>query len=66
MHGAIGVQALLVWCVGTVAGVMLNLQVRHLGQIYPDVSGGTPNYTTRLMGFYSTNERDYFNGFDSG
>lgn len=52
MHGALGIQALSVWIISTIAGVMLNLQVRHLGQIYPDVSGGTPNYTTRLLKAY--------------
>jgi signal transduction histidine kinase len=52
MHGALGAQALLVWFVGTLAGVMLNLQVRHLGQIYPNIVGGTPNYTTLLLKAY--------------
>jgi signal transduction histidine kinase len=52
MHLALGSQAILVWLVATVAGVMLNLQVKHLGSIYPDVAGGTPNYTTRLWQRY--------------
>jgi signal transduction histidine kinase len=52
MHGAIGAQAMLIWAVGTVAGVMLNLQVKHLGQLYPDVAGGTPSYLTRLLQNY--------------
>jgi len=52
IHRALGPQALMVWLVGTVGGVMLNLQVRHLGQIYPNLSGGTPNYVTQLLKNY--------------
>jgi hypothetical protein len=28
---------------------LLNLQVKQLGKFFPDVAGGTPNYTTRLL-----------------
>jgi hypothetical protein len=49
MHVALGSYAMLVWLVGAIAGIMLNLQVRRLGQHFPDVSGGTPNYITRLL-----------------
>lgn len=49
MHAALGPQAIWVWLPGTIVGMMLNLQVKRLGSYFPDVSGGTPNYTTRLL-----------------
>ncbi len=49
MHVELGPQAIWVWLPGVIIGVMLNLQVKHLGTQWPDVSGGTPNYTTRLL-----------------
>nr|WP_290227319.1 ATP-binding protein [Trichocoleus desertorum] len=52
MHLALGPQALWVWIPTALVGVMLNLQVKHLGTRWPDVSGGTPNYTTRLLKHY--------------
>jgi PAS domain S-box-containing protein len=45
----IGPEALWVWIPAAIAGVMLNLQVRRLGMRWPDLSGGTPNYTTKLL-----------------
>ncbi|HEY9751149.1 MAG TPA: ATP-binding protein [Allocoleopsis sp.] len=52
MHLEMGPQAIWVWVPTAIVGVMLNLQVRHLGTQWPDVSGGTPNYTTRLLKHY--------------
>lgn len=49
MHAALGQQAIWVWIPGTIVGVLLNLQVKQLGKYFPDVAGGTPNYTTRLL-----------------
>ena len=49
MHAALGSQAIWVWLPGTIVGVLLNLQVKRLGTHFPDVAGGTPNYTTRLL-----------------
>ena len=49
MHAALGAQAIWVWLPATVVGMLLNLQVKHLGHYYPDVSGGTPSYITRLL-----------------
>ena len=49
MHQALGTQALWVWLPGTLIGILLNLQVKQLGTYFPDVVGGTPNYTTRLL-----------------
>ncbi len=49
MHAALGSQAIWVWLPGTIVGMLLNLQVKRLGTYFPDVAGGTPNYTTRLL-----------------
>ncbi|MBD2075360.1 amino acid permease [Phormidium sp. FACHB-592] len=49
MHAALGSQAIWVWLPGTIVGILLNLQVKRLGMHFPDVAGGTPNYTTRLL-----------------
>ena len=49
MHAALGPQAIWVWFPGTIVGILLNLQVKRLGTYFPDVAGGTPNYTTRLL-----------------
>jgi hypothetical protein len=49
MHAALGPQAFWVWLPGTIVGILLNLQVKHLGTYFSGVSGGTPNYTTRLL-----------------
>ncbi len=45
----LGMQALFVWIPATIIGVMLCFQVQALGRQWPDVSGGTPNYTSRLL-----------------
>ncbi len=49
MHAALGAQALWVWLPATGVGMLLNLQVRHLGRHFPDITGGTPSYITRLL-----------------
>ncbi len=49
MHAALGSQAIWVWVPGTIVGILLNLQVKRLGTHFPNVAGGTPNYTTRLL-----------------
>ncbi|MEJ6483333.1 amino acid permease [Nostoc punctiforme UO1] len=49
IHAALGPKAILVWFVGTIVSFLLNLQVQSLGRHWPDVAGGTPNYTTRLL-----------------
>jgi PAS domain S-box-containing protein len=49
MHVDLKTQAIWVWLPGAIVGVLLNLQVRHLGTRWQDMSGGTPNYTTRLL-----------------
>jgi PAS domain S-box-containing protein len=49
MHLELGHQALWVWVPAAVVGILLNLQVQQLGLHWQDISGGTPNYTTRLL-----------------
>ena len=52
IHAALGPKAVLVWLFGTIISFLLNLQVQSLGRHWPDVAGGTPNYTTRLLKKY--------------
>ncbi len=49
MHLALGDLALWVWVPCAIVGMLLNFQVKRLGEQWPDVAGGTPNYTTRLL-----------------
>lgn len=49
MNADLGSQAIFVWGLATIGGVLLNLQVKHLGMRWPQRSGGTPNYTTELL-----------------
>ncbi|MEG4023985.1 ATP-binding protein [Microcoleus sp. S13C4] len=52
MHVALGPNAIFVWLPAVLVGVMLNLQVKRLGEQWPEMSGGTPNYITRLLSNY--------------
>jgi signal transduction histidine kinase len=52
MQAEIGSASLLVWIPGAIVGILFNLQVQSLGEKYPNVSGGTPNYITRLLHRY--------------
>ncbi|MCT7982487.1 ATP-binding protein [Laspinema sp. A4] len=52
MNAALGVQAIFVWIPAAIMGILLNLQVQHLGRRWPDMSGGTPNYAARLLAKY--------------
>lgn len=52
IHVALGPQALLVWFPATIVSILLNLQVYRLGTHYPNLAGGTPNYTTKLWQKY--------------
>ncbi len=45
----LGTKAMFVWVPVTIIGVMLTLQVEALGRHWQDVSGGTANYTSRLL-----------------
>ena len=48
-HAELGRQAIWVWIPGAILGAIVNFQVRRLGQQYPNVAGGTPNYLTHLL-----------------
>ena len=52
VQAEIGTASLWIWIPGVIVGMIINLQVRKLGEKYPEVSGGTPNYTTRLLHRY--------------
>ena len=52
MYVNLGPNAIFVWLPAVVLGVMLNLQVKRLGEHWPEMSGGTPNYITRLLRNY--------------
>ncbi len=52
MHAELGTKAILVWLPASIVGFLLNLQVKKLGTYWQDVSGGTPNYTSRLLQHY--------------
>ncbi|MBW4519248.1 MAG: amino acid permease [Scytolyngbya sp. HA4215-MV1] len=52
MHAALGTQAIFVWVPGAIVGILLNLQVKRLGQHWQTIAGGTPNYTARLLESY--------------
>lgn len=49
VHAELGRQAMWVWIPGALLGILINVQVRQLGQQLPDVAGGTPNYLTHLL-----------------
>ncbi|MEG5059024.1 amino acid permease [Microcoleus sp. A2-C5] len=52
IQAAIGPSAIFVWLPGILVGMMLNLQVKRIGEHFPDMAGGTPNYTTKLLKNY--------------
>ncbi|MBW4565159.1 MAG: amino acid permease [Mojavia pulchra JT2-VF2] len=52
VHAALGTQAVFVWVPAVIVGMLLNYQMKHLGRSLLDVSGGTPNYATRLWQRY--------------
>ncbi|WP_062289731.1 EAL domain-containing protein [Nostoc piscinale] len=52
IHAALGSKAIFVWLFGTIVSCILNLQIQSLGKHWLDVTGGTPNYTARLLKNY--------------
>jgi len=52
IHAALGPQAIFVWIPATIVGMLLNFQMQSLGRKWPEMAGGTPNYTTRLLNNY--------------
>ncbi|MEP0857992.1 ATP-binding protein [Trichocoleus sp. DQ-U1] len=53
IHAALGSSAIFVWLPAVIVGMLLNLQVKRLGEHWPEMSGGTPNYTSKLLRNYS-------------
>ncbi|NJO09973.1 MAG: amino acid permease [Leptolyngbyaceae cyanobacterium SL_1_1] len=49
MQLELGWQALWVWLPGAVVGILINLQVQRLGEVWSDLAGGTPSYIGRLL-----------------
>ncbi|MGL5508137.1 MAG: ATP-binding protein [Microcoleaceae cyanobacterium] len=49
MLSDLGAGMMYVWLPTAIIGIILNLQVRKLGQAYPHITGGTPNYAARLL-----------------
>ena len=49
IHAGLGQKALWIWIPGVLVSVLLNLQVRSLGERWQDMAGGTPNYAARLL-----------------
>ncbi len=52
IHAALKTSAIWVWLPAVVFGMVLNYQVKRLGQAFSTVAGGTPNYTTHLLKRY--------------
>ncbi|MEG4405449.1 ATP-binding protein [Microcoleus sp. MON2_D5] len=52
IHAALGPQAIFVWLPATIVGMLLNFQMQSLGRKWPEMAGGTPNYTARLLNNY--------------
>ncbi|MBK1987367.1 PAS domain S-box protein [Sphaerospermopsis aphanizomenoides BCCUSP55] len=52
VHADLGNAAIFVWIPAIIVGMLVNYQVKHLGRNLLDVSGGTPNYITRLWPRY--------------
>lgn len=49
----LGTTAIFVWLISSIIGVLINFQVKKLGENLPDMSGGTPNYATVLLKKYN-------------
>ncbi|MEG4109657.1 hypothetical protein [Microcoleus sp. S13_C5] len=52
IHAALGPQAIFVWLPATIVAMLLNFQMQSLGRKWPEMAGGTPNYTVRLLNNY--------------
>ncbi len=52
IHAALGPQAIFVWLPATIVAMLLDFQMQSLGRQWPEMSGGTPNYTARLLNNY--------------
>jgi PAS domain S-box-containing protein len=52
IHAELGTAAIFVWLPAVVVGILVNYQVKNLARKFLDVSGGTPNYISRLWADY--------------
>ncbi|MEG4352148.1 ATP-binding protein [Microcoleus sp. LAD1_D3] len=52
IQAGMGPSAIFVWLPGILMGIMLNLQVKRIGEYFPNMAGGTPNYTARMLKNY--------------
>ncbi len=52
IHAALGSQAIFVWIPAVFFGMLLNYQIKRLGNYFIDVAGGTPNYASKLLQRY--------------
>ncbi|WP_413174084.1 ATP-binding protein [Anabaena azotica] len=52
VHANLGTAAIFVWIPAIIVGILVNYQVKHLSRNLLNVSGGTPNYITRLWTGY--------------
>jgi PAS domain S-box-containing protein len=49
---ALGPKTIALMLPAVIMGMVINLQLKRLGERWPEVAGGTPNYTTRLLHKY--------------
>ncbi len=52
LNTALQENAIFVMLPGAIMGIMFNLQIKRLGEHWPDLAGGTPIYITRLLSQY--------------
>ena len=52
LNAELGSKAIFVWLPAVIVGMLINLQVKRLGEHWSSMSGGTPNYTSRLLKKY--------------
>jgi diguanylate cyclase (GGDEF)-like protein len=48
-NNILGIQSLIVWLPGIIFGTLFLLQIKQVGLLYPDISGGMSSYITRLF-----------------
>ena len=52
VQAILGPNSFLVWVPASLVGILINLQVKRMGTLWPEMAGGTPNYTTRILRNY--------------
>jgi diguanylate cyclase (GGDEF)-like protein len=51
-NNALGLQGLYVWIPGIIFGSLYLLQIKQMGLLFPNTSGGMSGYTSRLYNYY--------------